>query len=110
MANNLFEAKAIAEFIEIRKKVNECVLYLKSQGEPGKNYEGAWEIHFDIPDALEDPEAVIPVEYCKMTLYSYLLCPYSRKFEWRGRTFAEAVQRCKSDVEAWIEAAYQRVG
>ena len=93
------------DFGKLRKRLNDCIWWIKEQGEPGKSYEGAWEITFGIPDAIDDPEAVKGPDYCKITLHCYLVGP-GRHYDWKGKTPNEALKKCKADVEKWIKAEY----
>ena len=94
------------DFTALRKRLNTCINWLREQGEPGKSYEGAWDIQIGIPDATDDPDAKLPPDYCKITLHCYLLGP-SRHYEWTGETVEEAFKQCRKDVEKWIDQEYK---
>jgi len=94
------------DFTALRKRLNTCINWLQEQGEPGKSYEGTWEIRIEMPDATDDPNAELPPDWCKIKLHCYLIGP-SRHYEWTERTVEKAFERCKKDVEKWIEAEYE---
>jgi len=52
------------DFTALRKRLNACINWLRKQGEPGKIYEGEWEICIIMPDAADDPNAELPPAWC----------------------------------------------
>lgn len=94
------------DFTKLRKKLNNCINYLRDRGEPGKSYEGLWEITIGTPDATEDPNAELPPDWCKIVLHCYLVGP-SRHYQWTGKSVEETFKRCKKDVEKWIAEALE---
>ena len=46
-------SNAKAEFFELRKKVNEAIRHAWASGEPGKSYEGIWQVTCEYPGADE---------------------------------------------------------
>lgn len=95
------------DFTALRKRLNNCINWLREQGEPGKNYEGAWDISIELPDATDDPNAELPHSWCEIELHSYLVGP-SRHYTWADKTVEKAFERCKKDVEKWIDTEYSR--
>ena len=93
------------EFDKLRQKVNKAITYMKCERhEPGKFYEGEWEITFHYPGWDEDAAGTMSPDWCKIKLYCYLIGP-SRHYEWTG-TLKEAMSRCRKDVTQWCEEVY----
>ena len=93
-------SEEIVLFLYLRRTVYEYIKdYLKDDGDH-KSYEGAWELltcypsYFDSETFYDGPEAVVA------TLHCYVLGP-SRHYEWRGRTWKEAFEKAKRDIEEW---------
>ena len=67
-----------------------------------KSYEGAFEVlrlytdYFEDAQAIKEPEVVI-------RLHCYVLGP-ARHYEWKGKTFKEALARADYDITDWIKA------
>lgn len=96
----------LVEFDEVRKVVSKAITYEKCvMHEPGKYYEGEWEIRFDYPGWDEDSEGVAQPEWCVIVLHCYLIGP-SRHYEWRG-TLQDAITRCKKETEQWCKEVYE---
>lgn len=89
----------ITKFQKLREMVDKAVEHAWEQGEPGKSYEGAWEVNFCYP-STDCGGATKDADYCQIVLHCYLLGP-SRHYSWRGNTFAEAVDKCEKDVLMW---------
>lgn len=67
----------------------------------GKSYEGAFEIVLEYPNFYEDPDATSgPVVIIR--LHCYILGP-ARHYEWKGKTFSEALTKAERDITAWIK-------
>lgn len=98
---------AKAEFFELRKKVNEAIRHAWASGEPGKSYEGIWEVTCEYPGA-DEGDAEGPCAWM-IVLHCYLLGP-SRHYSWRGKTFGEALKDCKREVEQWCKAEMESGG
>lgn len=90
------------EFQKLRKKLFAHLQTIIDSGEPGKSYEGIFEILCSYPDAWEDPDANGKPDYYEIRLHCYLIGP-SRHYDWAGKTLEEAFQKCKNDVELWIK-------
>ena len=86
------------EFFKLRKKVNEAIRHAWANGEPGKPYDGEWEVTCCYAGAYEG--RVEFREEWKIELHCYLLGP-GRHYFWLGRTFEAALKQCKADVEEW---------
>jgi len=94
------------EFAALRKQVNYAIEYQRKHGEPGKIYDGAWELFFMYPPQDEDPDAIAHPEQCIIRLHSYLVGP-SRHYSWIGKSCEEALARCKKVVDKWCREVYE---
>ena len=90
----------------LRKMVFEAIGRERERGEPGKSYEGIFEIHFEYPDQLSDIEADEKPCYCEIVLHCYLIGP-SRHYRWKGRTMEESLKLCKKDIKEWCKEVYE---
>ena len=88
-------------FKELRQAVAEEVNRLVEDGCDHKSYEGTFEVIFGYPDAFEDPHGIQEPD-CIIILHCYVFGP-SRHYQWKGRTFAEALEKCEKSVRAWIK-------
>lgn len=103
----VFKARDMEEFQRLRSLVAAAIKYEREvRHEPGKIYEGTWEITFEFPPQDEDAEAQMPPDWCKIRLHCYLIGP-ARHYEWTGDSFAQALERCRKDVKPWCEAVYR---
>ena len=93
------------DFTALRKRLNDCINWMRAHGEPGKSYEGAWEIRIGLPDATDDPNAELPPDWCEIKLHCYLVGP-SRHYSWTDKTVEKAFEQCRKEVEQWIDAEY----
>ena len=89
-------------FNRLRWKVNETIRKWWSRGEPGKTYEGEWEVTCSY-DGADAGDTLHPT-YWKIVLHCYLIGP-NRHYSWDGRTFADALKKCEYDVTRWCEEA-----
>lgn len=94
-------AKSMAQFDKLRRSTAQCIKAILDAGEPGKMYEGTWEILCSYLDAFEDPDCTSGPVYWEIHLHCYLLGP-ARHYEWSGETFEEALVKCQADVLEWI--------
>ena len=94
-----------ANLYELRLMVNKAITYMREvEHEPGKFYEGEWEITFHYPGWDEDSTGTFQPDFCKIKLHCYLIGP-SRHYEWKG-TLEEAMTRCKKEVTQWCKEVY----
>ena len=98
----LRKVEAWDTFNELRVMVNETIAWMWEQGEPGKSYEGEWEITMHYPGESEDEEAKQDADYWQIQLHCYLIGP-GRHYSWSGKTFDEAVKKAKYDVTNWCK-------
>lgn len=90
----------------LRQCVNKAVTYMREvKHEPGKLFEGEWEITLRYPDWDEDEKGILQPNWCEIKLYCYLIGP-SRNYEWRG-TLEEALARCTEEVQMWCKEVYE---
>ena len=66
-----------------------------------KSYEGAFEVLCLYTDYFEDSQAIAKPEVV-IRLHCYVLGP-SRHYEWKGKTFAEALAKADYDITYWIK-------
>ena len=95
------------DFTALRKRLNTCINWLRKQGEPGKIYEGEWEIRIVMQNAADDPNAELPPDWCEIKLHCYLVGA-PRHYTWTDKTVEAAFKRCRKDVEKWIDTEYRR--
>lgn len=94
------------QFDGLRLMVNAAITYMREvQHEPGKFYEGEWEITFHYPGWDDDSTGTAQPDWCKIKLHCYLIGP-SRHYEWEG-TLDDAMARCKADVTQWCKEVYE---
>lgn len=67
-----------------------------------KSYEGAFEVLHLYTDYFEDAQAIAKPEVV-IRLHCYVLGP-ARHYEWKGRTFEEALAKAEYDISDWIRA------
>lgn len=96
-------AKQFARLYVLRAKVDHAVECEWARGEPGKSYEGAWELCIEYP-STDEGGAKMPPCFWEITMHSYLIGP-DRHYKWRGKTFEEAVTKCWKDVDLWCAIA-----
>lgn len=94
------------QLLELRAKVNAAITYMRQvRREPGKYYEGEWELTFRYPGWDEDSAGTFQPDWCKIVLHCDLIGP-ARNYVWTG-TLDEAMARCKYDVTKWCEEVYE---
>lgn len=88
-------------FEELRTMVNDAIHHAWEQGEPGKSYEGEWEITCHFPGAGEYDKGEDSSPDCwHVVLHCYLIGP-SRHYYWNGKTLGDALKKCQHDVSMW---------
>lgn len=65
-----------------------------------KSYEGAFEVLQLYTDYFEDNNAIAAPEVI-IRLHCYVLGP-ARHYEWKGKTFEEALAKAEYDISDWI--------
>lgn len=91
------------EFLKLRKRVFDALSKIDmSCG--CKSYEGTFEISIEYNNYFEQENDDIYDVVIK--LHCYVLGP-ARHYTWKGKTLLEAVNKCKIDVEQWIETALE---
>lgn len=66
----------------------------------GKSYEGTWELLVSYPNYYEDETATASPDFYQITLHCYLIGP-GRHYDWSGKTWSEALRKCKYDIDRW---------
>lgn len=87
-------------FGQIRKQVAEFIRELLEEDDYCKSYEGTWEVLASYPNYFEDKAATAAPNWYQITLHCYLIGP-SRHYDWDGKTFLEALRKCKADIDIW---------
>lgn len=90
------------EFNALRRTVADAIRKALALDGYCKSYEGTWELLVSYPDYFEDETATAPPDFYRITLHCYVLGP-SRHYNWDGKTWEEALSKCKADVADWIE-------
>ena len=90
-------------FYDLRERLIKEINRIKAEGEPGKMYEGYFEIRYQFPDASDCWNEIIN-KPCGITIHldCYLVGP-NRHYDWHGKTFEEALDKCEKDITEWIE-------
>lgn len=86
----------------LREKVFNAVRYCKERGEPGKSYEGTFEVHFEYPSWCDNDDIKAPPCFCEIRLHCYLIGP-SRHYTWTGKNMESALNKCRRDIEKWCK-------
>jgi len=92
--------KDFKEFYHIREATFKAIHEELMEDNFCKSYEGTFELTICWPDYFEDDTATAEPEYYKLTLHCYVLGP-ARHYDWCGRTLADALKLCKSDLIDW---------
>lgn len=95
--------KDYKRFLTMRRRVMNAIRIELEEDPCCKSYEGTFEILVSYPDYFErtyenkqdDPNFYI------IRLHCYVLGP-GRHYEWRGKTFKEALDKCEKDINEWI--------
>ena len=96
------DEKTLSRFNALRKMVDEAIEHAWAQGEPGKSYEGAWEVTCEFP-STDEGGAEKDATYWMIVLHCYLIGP-NRHYSWKGKTLEQALDECSRDVEMWCRA------
>lgn len=95
------DTETFGRFAALRADVFAMIAKLLEQDGHSKSYEGAFEIC--LPNYFEEQPDTIPyTDPCVITLHCYLLGPH-RHYEWKGRTFADALDKCEFEVRGWLK-------
>lgn len=88
-------------FLAIRAELFAAIEKALAKDGHCKSYEGAFSIAW--PNYFDD-HSTDPYDRWAIRLNCYVVGP-SRHYEWRGMTFENALEKCESDVRAWIAEA-----
>lgn len=89
-------------FMALRQKV---ALYIREylKNDCGhKSYEGTWELLVSYPNYFEDETATAKPDFYQITLHCYVI-GLNRHYEWDGKTWEEALRKCKCDIDRWTK-------
>ncbi len=100
------EQDDLARFSALRVMVDKAVEHAWENGEPGKSYEGAWEVTCGFP-STDEGGSTKGACYWQIVLHCYLLGP-SRHYTWAGKTFKEALTKCEQNVIPWCRAEMEK--
>jgi len=90
------------EFGLLRQRVAKAIEAILAEDGYCKSYEGTWELLVSYPDYFDDKTGTAAPDFYRITLHCYVLGP-ARHYDWDGRSWAEAFEKCKEQVESWIE-------
>ena len=94
------------EFGKVRRQVADAIAeYLKDDC-GHKSYEGTWELLCSYPNYFEDETATAPPDFYRITLHCYILGSGAH-YDWDGKSWWEALQKCKKDIDAWTKEVYE---
>lgn len=89
-------------FSAVRKQVADYITeYLKDDC-GHKSYEGTWELLVSFPSYFDDDTATASPDFYRVTLHCYVLGPH-RHYNWDGKSFMEALNKCKHNIGQWIK-------
>lgn len=92
----------IERFYKLRAEVIRTVNLIRASGEPGKSYEGCFELQYRFPDASDCWDGIInKPDNVNIVLHCYLLGP-ARHYEWSGTSLSEALDKCEAEVLPWV--------
>jgi len=89
-------------FMSIRKKVASYICEYIKEDCGHKSYEGIWELLVSYPSYFEDETGTSNPDFYRITLHCYVLGP-GRHYNWDGKTWSEALERCRTDIDQWIK-------
>ena len=89
------------DFLKLRRQVMDALSHI-DMSFGCKSYEGLFEVTVEYPCYFDDGFDRDEPSSVAITLHCYVLGP-GRHNCWKGKTFREAVDACKKDVEKWIE-------
>ena len=90
------------EFDILRQRVARAIKAMLTEDPYCKSYEGTWELLVGYPSYFDDMTGTAKPEFYRVTLHCYVLGP-SRHYDWDGRSWGEAFEQCKAQVEKWIK-------
>lgn len=99
------DARSFQRFENLRAKVFGAIAAQLAIDPYCKSYEGAFEIVMGWPDYFED-EQMTAQPWVHIILHCYVLGP-ARHYEWKGRTFAEALNKAEKEIDGWIDMEVQ---
>ncbi len=89
-------------FMSIRQTVASYICDYLKEDYGHKSYEGTWELLVSYPSYFEDETATSCPDFYQITLHCYVLGP-GRHYDWHGKTWTEALKKCKNDIERWVK-------
>lgn len=89
-------------FLLLRKKVASYISDCLKDDCGHKSYEGTWELLVSYPNYFEDETATAKPDFYRITLHCYLIGPH-RHYDWDGKTWDEALRKCRNDIERWTK-------
>ena len=95
-----------ALFSELRETVADMIHHELEEDNCCKSYEGTWELLISFPNYFEDKTATAKPDYYQITLHCYVIGP-SRHYTWHGKTWMEALTKCKHDIDEWNRWEYK---
>jgi len=90
----------LARFLALRVELFDAIRVSLEEDGHCKSYEGLFNICF--PNYFDHRSG--DAESWGITLDCYLIGP-NRHYTWSGATFADVLERCETDVRAWIDEA-----
>jgi len=93
-----------AKFNALRKQVAGAIAKELEIDCGCKSYEGTWELLVSYPNYFEDETATANPDFYQITLHCYVIGP-GRHYDWQGRTWGEALRKCKLDIDRWTKGA-----
>jgi len=96
-------------FAKLRKETLDCIgkILKASGGDCHKSYEGTMDVTFTFPECfVDDPYNEEPS--VTITLYCYIIGP-TRRYEYRGKNFAEALTHAEKGIHAMIEEVLEEL-
>lgn len=99
-------SKEWRDFLDYRQKVFDAIKTYLEDDNGHKSYEGCFEVTVCYPDYFnangDAPEQFI------IELHMYCIGP-RRHYKWIGVTLADALAKCKQDVDCWLKEFYDRL-
>lgn len=94
--------KDAALFAQLRQQVANYIREYLKEDFGHKSYEGTWEVLTSYPNYFEDETATAAPDFYRVTLHCYIIGPH-RHYNWDGKTFGEAIRKCKRDIDQWVK-------
>ena len=89
-------------FNQLRKQVADYIFEYLKDDFGHKSYEGTWELLVSYPSYFEDENSIASPVFYRVTLHCYVLGP-GRHYDWEGKSFLEALNKCKRDIDDWVK-------